>query len=502
MQEKAAWHGTQGQLASGGRPVRIRPTVVLAAVTAVLVAGGASAQTLTPSSPAGPRVAGAVNPVSAAQLGAAAYEYGFPLLESLRVRREMTSVKCPDEEGNAPLNTFSHVSRFPDARFRTVVRPNTDTLYSIAHLDLAQRPLLLRYPDMGSRYFSFAMLDAYTNVIATPGAREDGPRAAAVVIRLAGQDIGSAPRGAQIVTAPSRHVWIIGRTLAGDAADQRRAHSIMKRYTLTDLAGRVPQPRTQCTAGKPSTFPTPTDGAAFVSSLNAALRQDTPPPRDSTLLAQLRPYGIGAGLSPEKAGLDPVTLAALYRGVSTKASLLPQESAAQALVAALQNDGWYTPPSHIGDYGIDYTYRAWIAKLGLGANTPDEATYPAGVTAGNGGLYDGSRTYRLTFPKGMEPPSRYFWSLTMYDADGYLVDNELDRYSLGPSHPPLLRRADGSVVIEIGHDKPTDRTLNWLPAPASGGFRLNLRLYGPSPAALDGRWTPPAVEDLGPRALG
>jgi hypothetical protein len=471
--------------------VRIRPALALAVSGALLVAGGAVAQ--------GRPGTDVVTPVAAAQAGATAYEYGFPLLESLRVRREMTSVACPDEEGNAPLNTFSHVSRFPDARFRTVVRPNTDTLYSIAHLDLARRPLLLRYPDMGSRYVSFAMLDAYTNVVATPGAREDGSRAGAVVVRLAHQDVTGAPPGARIVTAPSRHVWVIGRTLAGDAADQRRAHALMTRYRLTDLAGRPTRLPARCTRSGPATFPTPTDGAAFVRSLNAALREDPPPVRDASVLAALRPYGIGAGLSPETAGLDPVTLAALYRGVTTKAELLPQEAAAGALTAALQHDGWYTPPSHIGDYGTDYPFRAWIATLGLGANTADEATYPAGVTAGNGVLYDGSRTYRLTFPPGSEPPARYFWSLTMYDSDGYLVDNEADRYSLGPSHPPLVRRADGSVVVEIGHDRPSDRTVNWLPAPASGGFRLNLRLYGPRAAALDGRWTPPAVQDLGPR---
>lgn len=467
--------------------MRARRMLALAVAAGLLLSGTASAQD-RPGDPA-----------SAAQLGAAAYEYGFPLLESLRVRREMTSVRCADEEGNAPLNTFSHVSRFPDAAFRTVVRPNTDTLYSIAHLDLAARPLLLRYPDMGSRYFSFAMLDAYTNVLAIPGLREDGSRAGSVVVRLAGQDVRSAPRGARVVTAPSRHVWVIGRTLAGDRADQRRAHATMQRYRLTDLAGRAPTSPPGCRPGSPATFPTPTDGPAFVHALNAAMRQDPPPPRDAGILARLRPYGIGAGLSPDRAGLDPVTLAALYRGVALKASTLSQEATAQALAAAVQAGGWYEPPSHIGDYGSDYAYRAAIAKLGLGANTPEEATYPVGVTAGNGVLYEGSRRYRLTFAKGQEPPSRFFWSLTMYDAEGYLVDNAIDRYSLGPTHPPLARRPDGSVVIEIGHDDPRDRTVNWLPAPANGMFRLNLRLYGPRPAALDGRWTPPPVEDLGPR---
>ena len=468
--------------------MQTRHALALALASSLVVAGGVTAR----AQPAGP------DPVTAAQVGAEAYQYGLPLLEFLRVRREMTSVRCPDEVGNAPVNSFSHVAAFPDATFRTVVAPNTDTLYSIAHLDLSAGPLLLRHPDMGRRYYSFAMLDPYTNVIATPGAREDGYRAGAVVIRLAGQDIGKAPRGARIVTSPNSRVWIIGRTLAGDGRDQHAAHVLMTHYRLTDLAGRSPHFAAGCTPGKPLTYPTPKDGPGFIAALDTALRDNPPPVRDSTLLTRLRPYGIGPGLSPSRAGLDPVTLTALYEGVAAKATSLLQEAKASALQGAEQAGGWYTPQSDIGDYGTDYTFRAYIALLGLGANTPDEATYPTGLADGHGVLYDASQNYRLTFARGQEPPATYFWSLTMYDTNGYLVANAANRYSLGPSHPPLRRQPDGSVVIDIQHSKPADPSANWLPAPGSGGFRLNLRLYGPKPAALDGRWTPPGVQDLGP----
>lgn len=82
-----------------------------------------------------------------------------------------------------------------------------------------------------------------------------------------------------------------------------------------------------------------------------------------------------------------------------------------------------------------------------------------------------------------------------HDTTGFLTENAIDRYSVGPSHPPLTKRADGSVVIAIQHDQPAETDVNWLPAPATG-FRLNLRLYGPSKAALNGTWQPPAVERL------
>ena len=448
------------------------------------------------------RAVGETDPATALTLGEQAYDYGIPLLESLRVRREMSEVRCADNEGHAPVNTFSHVRRFPDAMFRTVVAPNTDTLYSISHLDLGQGPLVLRYPDMGSRYFSFALLDPYTNVIATPGVREDGSRASTVVVRWAGAPGTTAvPKTARLVTVPNRRVWVIGRTLAGDTNDQARAFATMQRYALTRLDGTPLPTPPACAKPVRQSFPTPKDGPAFVAALNEALRADPPPRRDEPLLARLRPYGIGAGLSPERAGLDPLTLAALYRGVSGEAALLLQKAKADAAAAAVQHRGWYEPPANIGRYGTDYAFRARIALLGLGANTREEATYPTGITDSMGVLYDGSRNYRLVFGKGQEPPARYFWSLTMYDTDGYLVANDAGRYSLGPSHPPLRRGPDGSIVIDIRHSQPTDPTVNWLPSPASGGFRLNLRLYGPAAAALEGDWTPPGVQNLGPAGL-
>ena len=90
---------------------------------------------------------------------------------------------------------------------------------------------------------------------------------------------------------------------------------------------------------------------------------------------------------------------------------------------------------------------------------------------------------------------RAFWSLTLYDLDGFLVRNPLRRYALGDSHPPLVRRRDGSIVILIQRDRPDARRVNWLPAPEAG-FRLSLRQYWPKRSILRGRWRPPALERL------
>ena len=120
-----------------------------------------------------------------------------------------------------------------------MVAPNTDTLYSIAHLDLGKGPILLTHPRHGKRYYSFELLDPYTNVIDIPGLREDGGDAGSFQIRWkpeAGE--GAHPAGARVITSKYRRVWVIGRTLATDQADQRKAHKLMARYRLRRPNGK------------------------------------------------------------------------------------------------------------------------------------------------------------------------------------------------------------------------------------------------------------------------
>ena len=136
----------------------------------------------------------------------------------------MTSVRAPDGRGNAPVNTFSHARKFATPRDRTVVAPNVDTLYSLAHLDLGKGPIVLSHPDMGSRYFDFEFVDPYTNVLGYVGTRATGTHAGRfAIVWTKGRK--KAPRGMRVIRSPYRRVWVIGRTLStGTPGDLRRAH--------------------------------------------------------------------------------------------------------------------------------------------------------------------------------------------------------------------------------------------------------------------------------------
>ncbi|GIK77878.1 MAG: DUF1214 domain-containing protein [Thermoleophilia bacterium] len=468
------------------RPPRLATVAALLAAIALTPIAGSEAS----AGVAGP------TPERAAELGRRAWIYGFPLLEFARVRKEQTSVACPDRRGNAPLNSFSNAPTFPSPESRTVVAPNTDTLYSIAHLDLGHGPIVLGHPGMGRRYFSLQLLDPYTNVIGFIGSRATGPKAGRFAIAWREKPARTKPR-MPVIESRYRRVWVIGRTLATDRADQREAYRRMRRYELHRL-GREPRRfPARCNPGEPGEFPTPTDGERFIAKLNRKLASNPPPRRDRPLLDELASVGVGPGLDPERAGLSPAALNALYASVAAEAASFPTATRLAALQQAIAEGGWLLPADNIGDYGTDYEFRARIAILGLGANTPDEAIYPTALTDSAGALLDGANDYRVTFPPGEAPPARYFWSLTAYDSSGFLAPNPIDRYSVGPSHPPLREKADGSIVIALQDEKPAESRVNWLPTPAAG-FRLNLRLYGPSRAARRGDWRPPPVVEVTP----
>jgi len=461
---------------------------VRAGVRAAIAAAAATLAALVVAAPA-PAGTASPTPAEAAELGKQAYLYGLPLLEFSRVRKEQTDVACPTTGANAPVNTIANAKHFPSPDDRTVVAPNTDTLYSIAHLDLGKGPIVLGHPDMGDRYFSFQLLDPYTNVIDFVGSRTTGSKAGRFAIRWSGKK-GNVPKGMPVIKSKYRRVWVIGRTLATDEADQKAAYKKMKRYSLSRVNRKPRSFPKDCDPGTPGKYPVPTDGEAFVDRLNRKLASNPPPKRDEQLLSELATVGVGPGLDPGDAGLSPDALDALYGAVTSQATSFPTATRIWALQQSIAGGGWFVPPSNIGDYGTDYELRARIALIGLGANTPAEAIYPAGITDSSGALLDGSNVYRITFEPGEEPPAKYFWSLTVYDSSGYLAPNAIDRYSIGPSHPPLARKPDGSIVVVLASDEPVEDDVNWLPTP-DAGFRLNLRLYGPRKAALDGTWTPP-----------
>lgn len=82
-----------------------------------------------------------------------------------------------------------------------------------------------------------------------------------------------------------------------------------------------------------------------------------------------------------------------------------------------------------------------------------------------GSVPDGRTDYVLHFEAGSLPPADIFWSVTMYDAEGFPVPNEIGRYAIG-DRDELRFNKDASLGLYLQHGNPDDDcTANWLPAP-------------------------------------
>jgi hypothetical protein len=419
-------------------------------------------------------------PIRSAALAARAYIYGYPLMEYQRVRQTVGTV-------NTLYSLTSFANPDVDPIWLSIgggKRPNVDTFYSLAELDLSQGPVVLSVPDMGSRYFSFQLTDPYTNVSAYIGSRTTGYGPGQYAITWEGGPQVDIP-GTQTVPVPYSSMLALGRTLAGDEADQQSAIELMKQYALSPTGGTVSP-----------VIPIPRPGIGYLDAISAGIELNPPPAIDDPELAALARIGVGAGMRVADADLGLLSTIAVDLAVQTTAALLPLLTAVNQYAAALGNRGWATPNPAIGDYGTNYLLRAGVTEAGLLANTPEEAVYSAGLLSSN--LVPlrgwGTRSQVLHFAPGEEPPVNAFWSVTVYDAAGRLVPNAQHRYSVSSSRPDeLVRRPDGSIDIVFALRDPGDPGANWLKVPAGGRFSAYLRMYWPEEPILDGTWRPPPI---------
>ena len=155
---------------------------------------------------------GNLGPRELAESAARGYLFGYPLV----LMDESARSGGTDVPGSA-VNALRHVREFPTAGFRAVVRPNLDTLYSIAWLDLSAGPLLLTLPPIPDRFYQFPVLDGWSNVVASPGSRTLEGRPGTFLIAGPGW-AGEVPEGAELVAVPKQWWRCPSRASASCAA--------------------------------------------------------------------------------------------------------------------------------------------------------------------------------------------------------------------------------------------------------------------------------------------
>ncbi len=406
-----------------------------------------------------------------------------------------------------------------DATFKAIVTPNATTAYAIGFLDLQKEPVVLEMPEVTDHYFSLQIMDQYGVFHLYAGTQFNGTKARSYLI--VPQDYeGKIP--AEFVT--TNVIKTRAKTLCGiiryarqdpsNDEEKRLIKKLLAQSTITPVSKWIANGNRGLTrdeqpivAGDYRTFPkmkdltqaqvdkqTPED---FFTLLQLAL--DDPAMtvmKDSAMegemLASLKSIGLGKGQGFDWSKLDKKTQDALSAGF--KAGHAQVKKAGRKNMVDM--NGWATF-INAGGFETDWLARAIMADFGwLGPDRNISHSASLGFADADGQKLDGKFNYTITFDMNKLPPVTQFWSIPIYDADGYFVDNEIDRYSINSFQLKngLFHIENDKLIIYIQHDKPKDskRLKNWLPAPDSG-FRFAPRFYGPRYSLIDGSYEMPRV---------
>ena len=422
-----------------------------------------------------------------------AYIYGYAPMAVWATKRINTAVPEDNSHGKAPINQFSYIEMLANATETTVIRPNADTIYTPAFLNLRRQPMVLGLPAVRDRYYVVPLLDAYSNQFGSLGSRTTGSSAGRYLI--AGPDwFGIVPEGiTDVIRSPTPTVWILPRTLVRGPDDLSDAVADISRYRLiplnrygtrytppTDVPFREPEPDFVPPPGQPATAAPGFRSSEFFPAMQRFILANPPPSDQAELVASFAPvFSHPEALTPDIVNLALAEMQAALEGAGT----------------SINNWGFSL---EIGSYGENYALRAAIAATGLGGIVKEDAVYANCSTDANGVQLDGSRNYTIRFPAGRQPPVNGFWSVTVYNQSVLFVPNSINRYAVG-SETGLMPEADGSVTIHLRNSPPPPSVPqpNWLPIPADGPFSLTLRMYWPKKRILNGIYQIPAVEVAG-----
>jgi hypothetical protein len=439
----------------------------------------------------------------AQEIAREAYIYAYPMVLMEITRRVGTNVA--EAVGlRGPMNQIANGRAFPDPSFTDVVRPNADTLYSVMYFDVSKEPMVFSVPDSGGRYYLLEMLDMWTDVFTVPGKRTTGTGAQTfAVVALHWQ--GPLPAGVDEYRSPTGIALLIGRTQTNGKADYAAVHMFqdgIKAVPLSAFGKPYAPPKGTVNPQQDMSAPPEQvdrmDAATFFALFADLMKANPPHANDYPILARMKRIGIEPGKSFSLAAASSEVQLGLRAAVPEALNHIKATWAKSGVLA----NGWRTNLTAIGTYGTDYLHRAGVAFAGLGANPIEDAVYPTALTDADGQPFSSDNRYVLSFEKDRIPPVRAFWSVTMYNEKQLFSANPIDRYAIG-DRDKLAFNSDGSLDLYIQRESPgKDKESNWLPAPASGPFTMNLRLYWPKPEVLDGTWTPPPVKRVDAGTVG
>ncbi|KAJ7692925.1 hypothetical protein B0H17DRAFT_1159588 [Mycena rosella] len=402
-------------------------------------------------------------------------------------------------------NTLAHETTLANASYHTIVLPNVDTLYSEALIDLSRSDVVATMPSLeAGRFYVWPFYDLYGNNFCNIGT-ETNSTAGKYLIKFRPSNPGCTAASGEykgIIYMPTVYGASLLRIEVSNTSDANYVvASIQPGFRLSALPSYSPLSAPPLTQALLNGNLTTNNSPLYIMQLTARLAAYNPPE-------------VAADVASVTFMLETAGISMTHHTYTTPSGVdLSQAfAAAQALMFGIitapgvfesLGNGWAEiTPALCGDFHSRYDVRAFIAVQAYLQLQASQALYPTFELSET--LF-ANQTYMLQFFG--KPQINGFWSLTMYDGDGFLVPNSLNRYSL--NNRGNLTYPDGQLVYGDGSPadsaedfymllQSTDSAVspewesNWLPTPAAGGaFRFYLRFYGPTDTLLDGEYTYP-----------
>ncbi|UYL08505.1 DUF1214 domain-containing protein [Bdellovibrio sp. SKB1291214] len=433
------------------------------------------------------------------RIAAETYIYAYPLVVMATTREVMTAVPRPGKE-KAPLNQLANRRLLPNEN-SSETYPETDTLGSVAWLDVSKEPVVVSWPHPGNRFVLFSLISAWGEVFAAPGTRTVGSQKKSFII-TGPYWKGAVPSSMQRIISPTNSVWMVGRVQVNGLSDYDGIYAFQDQMKITPLS------RISKKAIKASPVPfnidvdsrTPIleqvenmDARVFFATFVAELKNNPPAQTDGAIISKM----AALGMFPDKV-FQYDQLPAHVKEALNSGYFAGQESFAkfQRGTPNLRMANGWGHPILAGRYGTNYQVRALMTKLGLETAAPQDMTLAQAMVDRRGERLNGGFKYLLKFPKDKLPPVQGFWSVSLYNTRKFFVPNSLNRFALTGSEG-LKKNTDGSIDIYVQAVSPgKSLESNWLPAPANEDFSLVMRMYWPRQSVLDGTWKIPALEKI------
>ena len=406
--------------------------------------------------------------------------------------------KCALKQGG--WNTVDADTQLKDHTMRDIARPNNDSLYISAMMDLRKDPVILEMPALDSKYVSL-MITGYDHYVNIPMSTRQGDFDKPEKILL--YSARTKGYNGEKIKGIDRYFEDTGDFVSAvfrvmpHANEPDRFKRIVEQMKQVKITALTEYQGGQATPIDDIDFPKigKRDADIFENNLLEVMQfvfnHTTFDPQDEIdqkLLAAYKPLGVVPGevYDPDRvARIDGNRFREVAERIfnSEMAKANEPEFMEQNLLKLFQPKGQMTVEAML--------FQSVIGPIGQPAQ---EAVYPAIITT-DGKLMNANHDYTIRMTANEMPPAKAFWSFTLYDTkNGFFMPNDGNKYSVGENGGMKLND-EGGIEIHIAAEQPEGVPKeNWLPL-ERGDYDIDviLRLYVPDLETFKS-WTPPKAE--------